>query len=161
MAWRLAVGSAAFAAVIAMSGCDHCALRIVSRIDSGGRTIGCCGAQVVEDITVPDERDVAIDLRDVAIDGRDGGHDLWLTRTDCDRLFEAPYPAPGTAARPTPRCEVLLGPVPPGRVSPRAELPPGPYRVFVQAYDSNPVSYQFRFNVSIWASTCGASPAAP
>ena len=159
--WTYGVCAAAVAATT-LTACDtRCAFRIVARIDSGAGTVGCCGGHAVEDVVVPDERDVAVDLIDRVSSGRAGGHELWLTGPTCDRLFEGPYPAPGDGPRPTPRCPVLLGPVEPGRLSPRAPLAPGRYRVFVQAYDSNPSPSEYRFDVSIWALSCGSSPVAP
>jgi hypothetical protein len=153
---------AGLAALAAGSACDmRCAFRIVLRVESGDRTVGCCGAYAVEDVEVPEERDQAVDLAHRSFGGGPGGHDLWLTRTDCTRLFDGPYPAPGSGPRPAAKCEVLLGPVMPGRVSPRAALPAGRYRVFVQAYDSNPAAAAYRFQLAVWASICGASPVAP
>lgn len=142
--------------------CDSpCAFRIVTRLDVGGRAVACCGAADVRDIVIPDEPDVAIDLSQRAVPDRVGGQDLWLTGPDCEQLFDAPYVEPGTGPRPSPRCPVLLGPVAPGRISSRAELPPGRYRVFVQAYATNPVANRYEFAVGVWATSCTRSPVGP
>lgn len=152
-----------FAAVglFASAACDApCEFRIVGRLPSTG-SVGCCGASVVQEIVIREHRDLAIDIAQVAISNQQGGQDLLLTTPDCERLFDGPYPGPGAGVQPTPRCRVLLGPVQPGRVSPRADVTPGPYRVFVQAYDSNAAANAYHFEVNIWATSCGRTPAGP
>jgi hypothetical protein len=154
--------SLAVVGFLALGACDlPCEFRIVMRLPSAGSAVGCCGASVVEDIIIGEQRDLQVDLAQVAIPGQDGGQDVYLTGPDCDRLFNGPYPAPDAGARPLPRCPIVLGPVARGRVSPRAEVAPGRYRVFVQAYDSNPSSNAYRFDVSVWGASCGASTAGP
>ena len=157
------IGRAAVVATAMMAAaCDSpCAFRIVTRLEVGGRAVACCGAADMQDVVVPDEPDVAIDLSQRAVPDRVGGQDLWLTGPDCGQLFDAPYVEPGTGPRPSPRCPVLLGPVAPGRISPRAALPPGRYRVFVQSYSTNPVANHYQFAVSVWATSCARSPVGP
>lgn len=156
-------GLAALGAVIAgTSGCEtSCGYRILTRLDSGPLTVGCCGAAAVADIMIPDEPNLAVDLAQVALPNRVGGQDLWLTTTDCAQLFDEPYPQPGTGPRPAPRCRTLLGPVSPGAVSPRAELTPGRYRVVMQAYAANTAANGVRFDVGVWGTACGGNPAGP
>ena len=155
---RRTLASAGLLAVVA---CDvPCEFRILERLTSAS-SVGCCGAAAVEDVSIPSYPDLAIDLAQVAIADQQGGQDMYLTAGDCVRLFDQPYPAPGSAPRPTPLCPVILGPVAPGRVSSRAAVAPGTYRVFVQAYDSNAGINAFRFDVAVWGASCGASPARP
>jgi hypothetical protein len=149
-------------ALLVAAGCDTpCAFRIVTRIELTARRVPCCGAADFQDVTVPDEPDVAIDLSQVALPDRVGGQDLWLTRTDCAQLFDGPYAEPGAGPRPAPKCGVLAGPVSPGRVSPRTVLPPGRYRMFVQAYSTNPTANDYRADIDVWGTACEASPVRP
>ena len=154
--------SAVIAAVVLAGACDTpCAFRIVTRIELGGRSVACCGAADVRDVVLPDEPDLAVDIAQVALPNRIGGQDLWLTRTDCQQLFDGAYAEPGTGPRPAPKCQVLLGPVSPGRVSPRTELPPGRYRVFVQAYSTNTTANDYRGDIGDWGTSCGGPPVSP
>lgn len=149
-------------ALVLAAACDTpCAYRIVTRLELAARKVPCCGGADVQDVTVPDEPDVAIDLSQVALPDRVGGQDLWLTQTDCEQLFDGPYAEPGTGPRPTPKCAVLAGPVAPGRVSPRTTLPPGRYRVFAQAYATNPAVNDYRADIGVWGTTCETSPVRP
>lgn len=152
---------AILAAVVAGTpGCDTpCGYRILTRLDSGTLTVGCCGAAAVTDVMIPDEPNLAVDLAQAALPDRVGGQDLWLTTTDCAQLFDQPYPQPGTGPRPAPRCRTLLGPVPAGAVSPRVELLPGRYRVVMQAYAANTAANGVRFDVGVWGTACGGTPA--
>lgn len=154
--------SAVVAAVVLASACDTpCAFRIVTRLEVGARSVACCGAADAQDVVLPDEPDLAIDIAQVALPNRVGGQDLWLTTTDCQQLFDGPYAEPGTGPRPTPQCPVLLGPVSPGRVSPRTALPPGRYRVFIQAYSTNTTLNDYRFDIGVWGTACNRSPVSP
>jgi hypothetical protein len=154
--------STVLAAAVLAGACDTpCAFRIVTRLELSGQRVPCCGAADYQDVTLPDEPDLAIDLSQVALPDRVGGQDLWLTTTDCPRLFEGTYLEPGTGPRPAPKCEVLLGPVSPGRVSPRTVLPPGRYRVFVQAYSTNTTANDYRVDIGVWSSVCDGSPVRP
>ena len=79
------------------AGCDTpCAFRIVTRIELAAGRVPCCGVSPTSRSHVPDEPDLAIDLSQVALADRVGGQDLWLTRTDCEQLFDGPYAEPGT-----------------------------------------------------------------
>jgi hypothetical protein len=153
---------AVVAAIVLAGGCDTpCAFRIVTRLEPGVRQVACCGATDIQDVDVPDQPDLAIDISQVALPNRVGGQDLWLTRTDCAQLFDGPYAEPGTGLRPTPKCPVLMGPVSRGRVSPRTPLTPGRYRVFAQAYSSNPAASDYEFKVGVWGTACEGSPVSP
>ena len=154
--------SAVIVAVLVGGACDTpCAFRIVTRFELAARSVACCGAADVQDVVLPDEPDLAVDIAQVALPDRVGGQDLWLTTTDCQQLFDAPYAESGTGPRPSPKCPVLLGPVSPGRVSPRTELPPGRYRVFVQAYSTNTAANDYRVAISVWGTSCDGSPVRP
>lgn len=153
---------AVVAAVVLLGACDSpCAFRIVTRLELAARRVACCGAADVQDVVLPDQPDLAIDIAQEALPGRIGGQDLWLTSADCQQLFDGPYPEPGTGPRPTPKCEVLAGPVSPGRVSPRTVLPHGRYRVFAQAYSTNPTANDYRVDIDVWGTSCGGSPVSP
>ena len=115
----------------------------------------------LQDVVLPDQPDLAIDISQVALPSSAGGQNLWLTKTECEQLFDGPSGEPGTGPRPTPKCEVLAGPVSPGRVSPRTALPPGRYRVFAQAYSSNTTTNDYRFEIDVWGSSCDGSPVRP
>lgn len=154
--------SAVVAAFVLAGACDTpCAFRIVTRLELGVQRVACCGAAEVQDVVLPDQPDLAIDIAQAALPNRVGGQDLWLTSTDCQQLFEGPYAEPGTGPRPTPKCQVLLGPVSPGRVSPRTALPPGRYRVFVQAYSTNTSANDYRVDIGVWGTSCNGSPVSP
>lgn len=149
-------------AVLAVVACDTpCAFRILTRLEFGVRPVPCCGAADVQDVVLPDQPDLAIDITQPALPDRVGGQDVWLTRTSCEVLFDGPYVEPGTGPRPTPKCEVLLGPISPGRVSPRTVLAPGRYRMFVQAYATNVTPNPYRVDISVWGSACEGSPVRP
>jgi hypothetical protein len=151
----------AAAGILAVVACDSpCEFRIVERLPSTG-SVGCCGGSSREDVVVGAHRDLAVDIAQTAIADQQGGQDLFLTGPDCTRLFDEPYAAPGTAPPPVARCPVVLGPVSRGRVSPRAEVEPGRYRLFVQAYDTNQAANSFHAELNIWGATCGRTPAGP
>jgi hypothetical protein len=157
------IGRLAVVAAIVLAGaCDTpCAFRILTRLELGARRVACCGGTDVQDVVVPDQPDLAIDISQVALMGRVGGQDLWLTKTDCEQLFDGAYAEPGTGPRPTPKCQVLAGPVSPGRVSPRTALLPGRYRVFAQAYSTNPAANDYRVDIGVWGTSCDGSPVSP
>ena len=55
--------SLAVSALVLAAACDTpCAFRIVTRLELAGRRVACCGGADVQDVTVPDEPDLAIDL---------------------------------------------------------------------------------------------------
>lgn len=154
--------SSVVAAVVLLGACDSpCAFRIMTRLELAARRVACCGATDVQDVVLPDQPDLAIDVAQEALSRRIGGQDVWLTDTDCQQLFDEPYSEPGTGPRPSPKCPVLVGPVFPGRVSPRTALPPGRYRVFVQAYSTNTTVNDYRVAIGIWGRSCDGSPARP
>ena len=112
------VGLCAIGVAAGGTGCDTpCNFRILDRLDSGTGQVGCCGGSATQEIVIPDERDLAIDIAQIATSPRTGGQDVYLTGTDCAVLFDAPYPEPGTGPRPVPRCQVLAGPWPLARLT--------------------------------------------
>lgn len=154
---------AAAALALALTGaCDTpCAYRIVDRMDSGVRAIACCGAIDAQEIALPDAHDLAMAIYQQPVAGGTAGQDLWVTGPDCNRLFDEPYSAPGKGPRPVPRCPVFIGPVSPGRTSPRASMAPGRYKVFAMAYTTNATAASYRYDLNLWASDCGGSPVRP
>ena len=159
----MTLGRSAIVAAVVLSGaCDTpCAFRIVTRLELAPRSVACCGAADIQDVVLPDQPDLAVDIAQPALPERVGGQDVWLTSPDCEALFDGPYAEPGTGPRPTPKCDVLLGPVSPGRVSPRTMLRPGRYRLFVQAYSTNAASNPYRVDIDVWGSACEGSPVRP
>jgi hypothetical protein len=147
--------------LLVASGCSPCPFVIVLRLELGPRSVPCCGQPEFQEVVIPDQPDLAVDLAQTATPGRVGGQDAWLTTADCTQLFDEPYPQPGTGPRPTPRCQVILGPVSPGMVSPRAEVAPGRYRVFIQPYASNPGATDYLVDVGVWGRSCTRSPLNP
>ena len=85
---------------------------------------------------MPDQPDLAIDVSQVALPNRIGGQDLWLTKTDASSCSTGRTSA-GHRAKADAEMPVLVGPVSPGRVSPRTPLPPGRYRVFAQGLEGS------------------------
>jgi len=83
-----------------------------------------------------------IDLANTAYPTTPGTVDAYLTVTSCTKLFEGPYPGS------QPLCKVLVGPAPSGKVSPRAPLDAGTYRVWAYGYSSNPGGVSFLIDVT-------------
>ena len=144
------------------AGCDApYAYRMVTRLQLEARRVHCCGATDFQDITVPDEPDVAIGLSQVALAERVGGQDLWLTKTHCEQLFDGPDPEPGTGPRATPLCEVLCGPRVAWAGKHTDGAAPGRYRVFARAYSTNTAANDYRVDLEVWATACEGSPVRP
>jgi hypothetical protein len=96
----------------------------------------------------PQRGDMEIELANTARATTPGTVDAYLTATSCTKLFDGPYP--GASAL----CKILVGPAPSGKASPRAPLDAGTYRVWVQAYSSNPDTVAFLIDVDIWDNSC-------
>jgi hypothetical protein len=98
----------------------------------------------------PQRGDMEIDLSNTAMPTTPGTVDAYLTATSCTKLFDGPYPGA------TPLCRILVGPAPSGKVTPRAPLDAGTYRVWAQGYSSNPGTVRFLIDVDIWDNSCRA-----
>ncbi len=53
------------------------------------------------------------------------------------------------------------GPGVAGPGEPSHSVPPGRYRVFVQAYPTNPAANDYRADIDVWGTSCEASPVRP
>jgi hypothetical protein len=153
--WKPPVGlrrfALAFAAVLlgALASCGSpCPFGLLSQRTLTGQ-VACCGAASVQSLPVPAEAEV--DLGNLQPAGQAGRVDLFLTRGDCDRLFDGAYPPPAGVS---PRCPVLVGPVAPGTVSNRQKLDAGTYRLHALAYSSNSAPAAFGIDVAFWGENC-------
>jgi len=107
----------------------------------------------------------AVDLRgtdiqeiDLANSLANSGHvDAFLTSPDCTRLFDGPYNGVVTQAL----CQIYIGPLVGGSVSPRQSIPKGTYRVFVQAWSTNEASNLFSVDVGVYTDRCRPNLVAP
>jgi hypothetical protein len=107
------------------------------------------GGSFFQDVALKPERgDMEIDLANTAHPAQPGLLDAYLTNTNCAKLFDGPYPGS------TPLCKVLVGPAAPGKVSPRASLDAGTYRLWIYGYTSNTGSLEYLIDVDIWDSSC-------
>lgn len=140
---------------------SSCPFGLISRVDFRedpdklGVTVGCCGAswhQAFRFFT----SDAELDLASHRPEGTAAPVHAWLTTPDCGRFFDGDYP-PATG-RPVPLCTAHLGPVSPGEVSPRRKLPPGEYRLWVQAFSTNPEPQRAFVEVGIWGPQCDRPP---
>jgi hypothetical protein len=125
-----------------------CPFGILSRRAYPGQ-VACCGAAARQDFQVP--ADVEIDVANVQVPGQAGRVDVFLTRADCDRVFDGDYPPAAGAA---PRCPVIVGPVAPGTVSGRQKISTGTYRLHVLAFTSNTAPATFGIDVALWGENC-------
>jgi hypothetical protein len=125
-----------------------CPFGLLSRRTYAGE-VACCGASGRQDLQAP--ADVEVDLGNVGVTGQPGRVDLFLTRADCDRLFDGAYPP---AAGVAPRCPVILGPVAPGVVSARQKISTGTYRIHAYALSSNTAASLFAADVAFWGENC-------
>ena len=151
---RLALAAALL--LLSDGGCGggrNCSFQLLDR--SGiERTLECCGAAVSEAAPMPYD-DAQVDLAFSRVEGRVTEAHAWLTTLECGRLFEGNYP-PGSGI-PAPLCTTYLGPVAPGEISPRRKLAPGTYRIWVQAYSSQPEPVRVGADVGIWGERCGGT----
>jgi hypothetical protein len=140
---------AAGAAVASLSSCGSpCPFGLLSQRTYSGQ-VQCCGAAVRQDFQVP--ADVEIDVLNLAPGGPTGRVDFFLTRSDCDRVFDGEYPPPAGTA---PRCTVIAGPVAPGSTSARQKVSTGTYRLHAQAWTSNTSVAVFAADVALWGENC-------
>lgn len=149
---------AAITGVGSLTGCDRCEARFRNLYTVSARgTIACCGGSASQNVMIPDGIDRQVDLANADfLKPSAVSVELWLTRADCDRLFDAPYP--GSA----PRCPTLIGPVGLDKVSERIKIQPGLYRVFVQAYSSNTTGFEYDGDIGVWGADCHTpTPTAP
>ena len=110
--------------------------------------VACCGATARHDFQAAD--DAELDVTSLQA-GQSGRVDAFVTRADCDRLFDGAYPpAAGTA----PRCPVIVGPVAPGSVSARVKVGAGAYRLHLLALSSNTASSVYAVDVMLWGENC-------
>jgi hypothetical protein len=107
------------------------------------------------DLTAKDIEEVNLDS--TLAPNQPGQVDAFLTTSDCAQLFAGPYT--GTAV--SPLCIIYLGPIGPGGVSERREMPSGHYRVIGQPWTTNTGAVRYGFDVVLWGANCSASPAAP
>jgi hypothetical protein len=136
--------------------CNTCPFQLATRVGQEAvQTIECCGASVRSDVTVPDVDDLEVDIANTEFRGETGRVDIWLTAASCEQLFDGDYPSS------TPRCETLIGPVPPGVVSERIKVRAGRYRVFAQAYSTNTAEARFDFDVGVWGRPCRTNTVGP
>ena len=130
-------------------GCSSpCGLGLRDRVVAEG-TVAPGGGSLFRDVVLKPQRgDMEIDLANTAHPAQPGVLDAYLTSTNCAKLFDGPYPGS------TPLCKVLVGPAAPGKVSPRASLDAGTYRLWIYGYTSNTGSLEFLIDVDIWDSSC-------
>jgi hypothetical protein len=131
--------AAMFAAALACSG--PCGLGLRDRVTvqgNGARALAPGGGSFFQDVVLKPQRgDMEIDLANTAHPAQPGLLDAYLTNTNCAKLFDGPYPGS------TPLCKVLVGPAAPGKVSPRASLDAGTYRLWIYGYTSNTGSLEY------------------
>jgi hypothetical protein len=135
--------------LLSLASCGSpCPFGILSRRGYPGQ-VACCGAAARQDFQVP--ADVEVDVANVQIPGQAGRVDVFVTRADCDRLFDGDYPPPAGVA---PRCAVIVGPVAPGTVSGRQKVSTGTYRLHVHGWSSNVAPVSFGVDVALWGENC-------
>jgi hypothetical protein len=143
---RVAIAAMFAAAALACGG--SCGLGLRDRVTAQG-TVAPGGGSFFQDVALKPERgDMEIDLANTAHPAQLGLLDAYLTNTNCAKLFDGPYPGS------TPLCKVLVGPVAPGKVSARASLDTGTYRLWIYGYTSNTGSLEYLIDVDIWDSSC-------
>jgi hypothetical protein len=138
-------------------GGGNCSFQILARI-AVELTVDCCGASAWDDVTIRQD-DVEIDIAFHMAAGAPPPVHAWLTTPGCTSLFEGEYPP--ASGSPAPRCAVYLGPVSPGEVSARRKLPPGTYRVWLQAFSRSPEPLKCFLDVGVWGERCGGATRRP
>jgi hypothetical protein len=143
----LALGGAC-ALFLSLASCGNkCPFGVVARRAFPGQ-VACCGASARHDLQAA--ADLEVDVANLGI-AQTGRVDAFLTRGDCDRLFDGDYPPPtGTA----PRCSVILGPIAPGAISARTKVSAGAYRLHLHAYSSNTAPALYGVDVVFWGENC-------
>ena len=151
---RLALAATALLATD--GGCGggrNCSFQLLDRSGIEG-TLECCGGALSEGVPMPYD-DAQVDLAFSRVEGRVTQAHAWLTTLECGRLFQGQYPP--ASGSPAPLCTVYLGPVAPGEVSPRRSLGPGAYRIWVQAFSSQPEPAKIGADIGIWGERCGGA----
>ena len=146
---RIAHALAAAVMATALVACNGpCGLALHRRATAEGTVAP--GASFFQDFPLrPEKGDMEIDLSNSDKLGQPiGPHDAYLTDTSCAKLFDGPYP--GSA----PLCKVLVGPAASGKVSARAALQAGTYRLWVYGQTSNTSDVGFLVDVDIWDYSC-------
>jgi hypothetical protein len=137
----------------ACGGGGNCSLQNLARI-AVEVTVQCCGASAWNDVTIRQD-DIEVDVAFHMAAGAPPPVHAWLTTPACTSLFEGEYPP--ASGSPAPRCTVYLGPVSPGEVSARRKLPPGTYRVWLQAFTRSPEPLKGFLDVGVWGEQCGGT----
>src|SRR5262245_31433760 len=141
-------------ALSALSCGNPCPIDLLSRRQYTA-VLECCGASgssAIQDFQVPANVELEVVNPSFASGAR---VDVWITRGDCDRLFDAgPYPPPGGTA---PRCPAVVGPVSNGTTSARTKVAAGSYRLHLYAFSSNPDRVLSAPEVSLWGPNCSGT----
>ena len=141
-----------FGANVGCGGGSSCSIELIEQSDFYPPiTVGCCGASVTRDFPLAHDN-AELDIANSKPEGPASPVHAWLTTPDCSRLFDGGYPP--AAGPPVPLCTAYLGPVSPGEVSPRRKLPPGTYRLWVQAFSSNLEPQPVFVKIGIWGEQC-------
>jgi hypothetical protein len=151
---RLALAAALL--LLSDGGCGgggNCSFQLLDR-STVESTLGCCGAVVSAAAPMPYD-DAQVDLAFSRVEGRVTQAHAWLTTLECGRLFEGNHPP--ASGIPAPLCTTFLGLVPPGEISPRRKLAPGTYRIWVQAYSSQPEPVRVGADIGMWGERCGGA----
>ncbi len=153
-----AFGVSALIGCLAVGSCQRlCGLHLDHQVTFGDPSkpaVPCCGGFFANDVDLS-ASDLQVDLSNVRTATPPAVVDAFLTSSSCTKLFDGPYPGS------TPLCTIYLGPVTPGTVSPRTTVSPGTYRVFAQAYTSNPDPAAYLIDVGMWNHSCRAVPSSP
>jgi len=145
---RLIACALAVVACATTGGCGRCGLGLHQSTPWSGDVQP--GESVFKDFTLsPQLGEMEIDLSSTSFAATTPGvTDAYLTETSCAKLFDGTYP--GAA----PLCKVLVGPAATGKVAPPVRLDGGTYRVWVQAYSTNPGAVNFLIDVDLWDNSC-------
>jgi hypothetical protein len=139
-------------AVLATScGSSVCGLALHDRVtvnSSSASLVPCCGGSTFKDVALSGSGDTEFDLASASNPTQPGLVDAFLVPTSCTKLFDGPYPG-GSAL-----CQVYVGPAAPGKVTSRAKLAAGTYRVWLQGYTSNTTDAPYSIDVGIWDHSC-------
>ena len=128
-----------------VSACETCPYRSVSTFGNPPDSVGCCDAKVAVTFTNGfDDADVDIAVSETV--GAPTQVDAWLTAGTCDRLFDS--------GSNTPNCDILIGPVAAGSVSPRREAPTGSLRIWVRLRNAVETPVPYRVDATLWRHQC-------
>jgi hypothetical protein len=157
---RSALHVAGVIAVVAAStscGGKGCPFAMLRTILLGGTNASTTNTVRIFDVDLTAKDIEEVNLDSTLIPSQPGQVDAFLTTADCSQLFAGPYT--GTVA--SPLCTIYLGPIGPGGVSERREVPSGRYRVIGQPWTTNTGPVRFGFDIVVWGANCSATPAAP